>query len=364
MKNIIVPKSGQRGSVLLVSLVITFIIGLTLASYLIMTQSQNVSVARSQTWNASIALSEAGVEDALAMLNKNGGNFDTIYYWTNSSSLNADGWQTLAGNVYHTRRYLGSNYYDSYITSAPQSFFAAAGAGSSTPAVIVRQLEVRTKLEPLFNVAMAAIKAIDFNGKRVGTDSFDSADQNYSDPGGLYPADVNKTKAGGDVVTDDIIIGALNVGEAKIKGVAKTGPKGTIDIGSNGSVGDRAWVEGGNTGIQTGHSADDMNVIFDPVSLPTLPTPAAGWPSPYWWMKNVSVNGTVYDYVFLISGDYKLRTRPTFISSDSPLAPASLLTAMALSPAWCTRPKQTFRSAAAALTPTTLSAPASPRRST
>jgi len=327
MKTIIVPKSGQRGSVLLVSLVITFIIGLTLASYLIMTQSQNVSVARSQTWNASIALSEAGVEDALAMLNKNGGNFDTIYYWTNSSSLNADGWQTLAGNVYHTRRYLGSNYYDSYITnlnnsptiraigtvawnysfaSAPQSFFAAAGAGSSTPAVIVRQLEVRTKLEPLFNVAMAAIKAIDFNGKRVGTDSFDSADQNYSDPGGLYPADVNKTKAGGDVVTDDIIIGALNVGEAKIKGVAKTGPKGTIDIGSNGSVGDRAWVEGGNTGIQTGHSADDMNVIFDPVSLPTLPTPAAGWPSPYWWMKNVSVNGTVYDYVFATSGDYKL----------------------------------------------------------
>src|SRR5437773_5616985 len=121
MKTIIVPKSGQRGSVLLVSLVITFIIGLTLASYLIMTQSQNVAVARSQTWNASIALSEAGVEDALAMLNKNGGNFDTIYYWTNSSSLNADGWETLAGDVYHTRRYLGSNYYDSYITNLNNS---------------------------------------------------------------------------------------------------------------------------------------------------------------------------------------------------------------------------------------------------
>jgi hypothetical protein len=165
-----------------------------------------------------------------------------------------------------------------------------------------RKIEVRTKVDPLFNVAMAALKTIDFNGKFVKTDSFDSADPNYSDLG-LYPTNINKTKAGGDVVTDDTIIGALDVGNAKIKGVVKTGPKGSIDIGDNGSVGDVAWVEGGSTGIQPGHSADDMNVIFDPVQLPNgAPT----WPAPYLWLQNVSIGGTNYLYAFSTSGDFKV----------------------------------------------------------
>src|SRR6188768_2061408 len=65
------PKSKtEAGSVLLVSLIITAVLGLTLASYLIMSQQQNVSVMRSQTWNSAIVMSEAGVEDALSLLNK------------------------------------------------------------------------------------------------------------------------------------------------------------------------------------------------------------------------------------------------------------------------------------------------------
>ena len=55
----------EAGSVLLVSLIITAVLGLTLASYLIMSQQQNQSVMRSQTWNSAIVMSEAGVEDAL-----------------------------------------------------------------------------------------------------------------------------------------------------------------------------------------------------------------------------------------------------------------------------------------------------------
>ena len=200
MKNIIVPKSGQHGSILLVSLVITFIIGTTLASYLVMTQSQNVSVVRSQTWNASLALSEAGVEDALAMLNKNKETGDSLYNWTNGAA--ASHWEKLTASLYHVRRYIGSNYYDAYITNlndsptlfsavvatwtgalaaAPQSFYAAAGVGGSSPAAI-RKLQVNTHIDPSFNVAMAAKKTIDFNGKNIKTDSFDSGDQGRLGP--------------------------------------------------------------------------------------------------------------------------------------------------------------------------------------
>ncbi len=328
MKTIVVTKRNQRGSVLLITIGITFIIGISLAGYLIMAQKQNLSVARSQTWNSSIALSEAGVEDALAMMNRSGGNFDILYTWTNSSALYADHWETVAANVYHTRRYLGSNYYDAYITnslttpptpsirsvgtvawsfnshaSAPQSFFAAVSVNPPRPAALARKLEVRTKVDPLFNVAMAALKTIDFNGKNVMTDSFDSADPNFSNAG-LYPSgNLNKTKAGGDVVTDDVIIGALDIGNAKIKGVVKTGPKGVIDIGDNGSVGDRAWVEGGNTGVQPGHATDDMNVLFDPV---VLPIGATTWLAPSLLQQNVLIGGTTYTYAFATSGNYKL----------------------------------------------------------
>ena len=53
MKTKLNPQSNQRGSVLVVSLVITFILGVTLASYLIMTRGHNLSVVRSQTWNSA-----------------------------------------------------------------------------------------------------------------------------------------------------------------------------------------------------------------------------------------------------------------------------------------------------------------------
>jgi len=115
---------------------------------------------------------------------------------------------------------------------------------------------------------------------------------------------VNKTKATGDVVTDDTIINSLNVGNAKIKGQVKTGPKGTISIGPNGSVGDRAWVEGGNTGIQDGHSADDMNVLFPSVVLPSTTWLPASLTSGNG--SNARVNGVLYDYIILTSGDYSI----------------------------------------------------------
>jgi hypothetical protein len=92
----------------------------------------------------------------------------------------------------------------------------------------------------------------------------------------------------------------LAVGNAKIRGQAKTGPNGTIDIGANGSVGDNAWVDS-STGIQAGHSANDMNVVFPDVTLPSTT-----------WLTIPSVSQTIdgitYDYVFLAGGDYTIGT--------------------------------------------------------
>jgi hypothetical protein len=321
MKRITKTRKSERGSILVAGLILTIILGITLASYLLLVRNQNLSVVRSQNWNRAFVLTEAGIEDALAMLNKNTGNFENLYRWTNLASLSADNWSVVRPNVYHTRRMLEEDYYDVYITNLnnrPTVFavgtvtwnaaggyssghLATLGTASPSSAVnLARRVEVRTRLDPIFNFAMAAINSINLNGRNVATDSFDSADPNHS-TGGLY--DRNKSKDEGDVVTNDIITGALNVGNARIKGLVKTGPQGTVDIGPNGSVGDSDWVDGGNTGIQSGHFADDMNVLWDPAGLPSDASwlPAVGSPAV---LANYSTNGVTYDYVFLQSGDY------------------------------------------------------------
>src|SRR5437763_16568437 len=91
-----------EGSVLMMSLMTAFTIGLTLASYLLMVQQQNTSVYRSQTWNSSVAVAEAGIEEGLAHLNS--AEVRTLDYasnaWTNDGS----------GNYALTRK-LGDSYY-------------------------------------------------------------------------------------------------------------------------------------------------------------------------------------------------------------------------------------------------------------
>src|SRR5690606_24725761 len=70
-------KIGNRsseGSALTVILVIVVVIGVTLASYLGLVANQNLSIQRSQAWNSGIPIAEAGIEEALAHLNRNGTN--------------------------------------------------------------------------------------------------------------------------------------------------------------------------------------------------------------------------------------------------------------------------------------------------
>jgi len=316
-KNQNYKNQNVNGSVLLVSLGTALVLGILLAGYLIYTHTQNMSVARSQTWNTAIVVSEAGVEEALSHLNRNAPYFDPT---EGTNNLASNGWTSLGNGQYACpRRYLGQNYYDVTITllaqtpvidsagsvyapspyvCAPQAMFAAAGVPPG-PSYEARQVRINTKIDALFAVAMAAVYQIDFKGNNVTTDAFDSADPNYSN-NGLYPSgQLNKTKANGDVATDGNVVNTLSVGNADIKGKVKTGPNGTIAIGPNGSVGDRPWVEGGNHGIKPGWSANDMNVVFPPVTLPATT----------WLPKskdNQRINGISYDYVFRTSGDYSI----------------------------------------------------------
>jgi hypothetical protein len=146
--------------------------------------------------------------------------------------------------------------------------------------------------------AIGTVQGIDLNGHNLTTDSFDSGDTNYS-TGGQY--DYAKRKGNGDIITSGSIWNSVGIGQAAIVGQVRIGPDPTnrVDIGPTGSVGDRAWVEGRNLGVQPGHLANDLNVTFADVVLPSLT-----------WMiavpNNVTIDGTTYQYTFLNSGNYSL----------------------------------------------------------
>jgi hypothetical protein len=287
-------KSGRAAaSVLVVGLCVAFIIGLTLASYLALVDFQSHSVARSQMWNSAMPVAEAGVEDALQFINKFAGAQDPgIWAIVGYSS---DGWSLNGNNVYSVTRYLDSahtTYYTVYITNSgasPTIYSRGVVPGPSwqAPSTISRAVVVQTKIDSMFNVCMAALGAIDLKGNGVATDSFDSSATNYP---GYWTNTIRR--AGGDVVTDDQITNStLSVENGNIAGHIKTGPSGGIAIGPNGSVGDLPWVDLPTPGIEPGWAANDLNVVFGDVTLPTT----AMWLNP---PGSKTVNGHVYAYVF------------------------------------------------------------------
>ena len=322
-------RRDSHGSALVVGLVIATILGLTLASYLVLVQGQHRSMIRSQTWAASLALSEAGVEEALAFINKFAASPFELSTWTNNPG--SEGW-TQSGNVFSKSTTVDATVgsYTVYVTNlldasnlpnipaifsvgsavwdppggfVPRPVYAAVGVPSgSANEPVVRRVYVQTRKTPLFGVPMAAIGQINLKGNNIATDSFNSADPAHSINGQYPTADLSKTLDNGTVVTLSTLINSLNVGNADIKGMVKTGPNGTAAIGPSGSVGSKAWVDGGNKGIQPGYFADDMNIDFPDAAEPSViwsALPAA---------TKTTINGVTYDRVFYSDGNYSVGT--------------------------------------------------------
>src|SRR5712692_3929577 len=62
-------KKSLAGQILVATLVIAGVLGIALAAYLNTIHTQNNLTVRSQVWNSSMPLVEAGIEEALAHMN-------------------------------------------------------------------------------------------------------------------------------------------------------------------------------------------------------------------------------------------------------------------------------------------------------
>jgi hypothetical protein len=340
----------HQGSVLLITLMTAWVIGIALVSYLTLVANQNRRTYRSLSWNTCIPVLEAGIEEALTQI-----------HYAGTENLGANQWSFNATDQrYHKMRQVNSDgsYYDvgiqpndprgephgpvifstGYVpapadTGAPVGGETAFGMilgslSQSTPRFVSRTVRVTTIKHGQFPGGLNAQgdpvrggPAIIFSG-RPSFDSFDSSDPNYSDNGKYSAA---KRRANAKAMTNIGKGAAMNLGGGRIYGSVVTGPEGVVTVGS-GAVGDLAFISSGSEKIQDGHKQNDSNLQFDDVEPPFLygtgSTPVPNLLSTNTWilgsgnyqMGTVTING---GRTMLVTGNATLYVNGNFSASGS-----------------------------------------------
>jgi hypothetical protein len=275
--------------VLLVTLITAVVFLGVLTAYLMMVSNNQKSTVRSEAWNRAIPIAEAGVEEAMAHLQKNV-----------PQRLLHSGWGISGTNLIKSlpKGIFADGYYTVKVSINTNPVITSVGYSYMpwNQNYLSRTVRVQTVLTSVVQNAVGTKEGIKLNGNTITSDSYDSQNPLYSGPGGSY--DPARARDNGDIATNLGIEGGLNSGNAKIKGKVHTGPQGTVDLGPNGSVGSASWVTNNNTGIQEGYSSDDMNMPFPEVELP--------WDAGSWGTPMGGRIGTNLYSAILGNGNYKL----------------------------------------------------------
>jgi len=281
------PRSGERGGILVVTIIFCALVGLVLAAYLSMLRSQHKFTHRSQVWNDCMPLCEAGIEEAMAHLNYSG----TL----NNFAIN--GW-ALSGNCYRKEINVNGSIARIAISNdmPPSVFVSGLIRAPLASNYLTRTVRLKTRLNQRFPYSCLSKGTITMSGGNAYVDSYDSTDPLQSTLGRYDPL---KRDDEAIVATISSVDGQINVGNASVFGSVATGPGGDVAI-SGGSVGSILFnanpVNDGK--IESGAYRDDVNVYIPDAALPVG---FSGTPP----LMNQTINGTNYTYV-LGSGDYYL----------------------------------------------------------
>jgi len=280
-------RNKSHGGVLVITIVISALVGLMLAAYLSMVSTQISFTQRSQIWNNCIPLCEAGVEEALAHLNHQ----HTV------SNFAINDWVEERG-IYHKNREFDQGEClmridDSYPPVITVVGKIPAPLGNGT---VARAVRVRTRLNQRFPTAILARGRVSMvGGARV--DSFNSTNDLESTNGRYDAAEATDHAV---ITTVSRTAGDLSVGNADIYGSVATGPGGTVSVGPNGNVGSKDYNNNpANRGsVETGHYRDDANMQIPDGELPDPFGPT-------FLPQQGIVNSVSYTYV-LGNADYRI----------------------------------------------------------
>ena len=241
MKTQPVHQSSDQGSALVITMTLGVILLVIVGSYLRLLGTQKNLVLRSESWNASLTMAEAGVEEALAQLNSGAVN------------LSANGWGGSGGVFGPVARSLEGGSYSVIISNASALKPVIYATGSATVPVsgdrISRTVKISVLKQVFSNVPLGAKKNINMNGNGAAVDSYDSSNPLLSTLGVFDP---NKLSTNGNVVS---MGGVVNIGNHIIKGNLYLGPTATYS---------------GSTANVTGTIYHDANIDFPDVTLPDV----------------------------------------------------------------------------------------------
>lgn len=212
---------------LIITVVISALIGITLATYLSMVQAQHLNVMRSQAWNSAIPACEAGIEEALAHLNSIGNGDRATNGWVFS-----DGVYVKSGALIGAEYDVSISTADTPVVISYGYVPAPLGKGE-----IVRAVKVITSRQSTGMKGLVAKGAIVLGPGSI-IDSYDSRITLVYNP---------------STAKSNAFVGAVNgniSGGSMVMGDVATGPGYTI------------------TSPHTGDSSSDLSMSFPPVAAP------------------------------------------------------------------------------------------------
>lgn len=261
------PFQSERGSLLIVSMIMCAVIGISIASYIRLgVQSQKIS-NRALYNNGAINLAERGMEEAMYSINKMVS--DPTYTWTGWTVVNsgADAQRKWTGYTFDQNATGVLRVYVEHYEGAVAPVVIARSTvtlGGAPSAPIEKWIKVVLAMTSKFANGLVAKNRITFSGNNASVDSWNSdPDNNPATAAIKYSSAVKDDN--GSVGSVSVSVNSISVNNADIWGYVATGGS-PASVGSNGLVG--PWGTTAGT-IAPGHSSTDFTASFDNISAPT-----------------------------------------------------------------------------------------------
>ncbi len=270
--------SSRRGSLLIVAMILSAVIGISLVSYLHLSRTSLTISNRSLYHNAAINVAENGLEEAMYAINRM--IADDTYAWpgwtTDGSAATSAAWRKWEGiafdqNATGTLRVYVYNYRAVFAPEVVARATITLGGSNSAP--IEKWIHVTLRRTSKFASGLVARNSIVFNGTNTTVDSWNSdPDNNAATAAVNYSAGVRRDR--GTVGSISVGVDAVLVKQADIWGFVSTGgtdPTSTVGTGGSvlgsGSTYDASTWSSPN--VDPARVSTDFSASFDPVAAPT-----------------------------------------------------------------------------------------------
>ncbi len=264
---------SQRGSLLIVAMILCAVIGISLVSYLQLSRTALNLSNRGVYNNAAINLAEQGLEEAMYAINQSVTN--SSYTWGGWYPVSSQHKRRKWENVNLSQSASGEyrvQVYNFGGTPAPKIVSRAlVTLGGSNAPPIEKWIEVQLQKTSKFANGLVAKNSITFNGNNATVDSWNSDPNGNGSSIVAYDPSINNDN--GSVGSISVSTSAVVVQNADVLGFVSTGGTDpTAFVGSNGSIlGDDSADDGTWTrsNVDPARVSTTFSANFDAVSAPT-----------------------------------------------------------------------------------------------